>query len=230
MAGIDRIIQKIQEEADQEIKRQEAMAEGKIEEIQKECREACERILLEAKDRARQEGDLFLSRKHSRALMEEKNRTLAYKQTLISQTLEKALEQVCALEDEAYFRLILFMVSKFARPEDGVVCFSPKDYARLPEHFQEALDRQTKDLGGSLKIGTQTRPIRGGFVLIYGGIEENCSFSAIFQAEDESLRDLLNHCLFDPEDKPPGDRDAENNDSEDGRPADKEAKEAAYEK
>ena len=36
----------------------------------------------------------------------------------------------------------------------------------------------------------------GGFVLVYGGIEENCSFEAMFAAQREKLQDQVHAFLF----------------------------------
>ena len=39
--------------------------------------------------------------------------------------------------------------------------------------------------------------IDGGFVLIYGGMEENCSFSALFDANREDFLDAAKAVLFE---------------------------------
>ena len=36
----------------------------------------------------------------------------------------------------------------------------------------------------------------GGFILCYGGIEENCSFDAIFDSAREHLQDAVQRILF----------------------------------
>ena len=38
--------------------------------------------------------------------------------------------------------------------------------------------------------------IKSGFILSYGGIEENCSLDAIFAEKAETLRDLANSILW----------------------------------
>ena len=40
------------------------------------------------------------------------------------------------------------------------------------------------------------RRIIDSFVLIYGGIEENCTFPALFDAKREQLQDLVHRLLF----------------------------------
>ena len=47
-----------------------------------------------------------------------------------------------------------------------------------------------------LHISGDTRDIDGGFVLTYGGIEENCSIDALFDAAHEVLQDKVQEILF----------------------------------
>ncbi len=49
---------------------------------------------------------------------------------------------------------------------------------------------------GRLSVSSQPREIDGGCVLVYGGVEENLSLSALFAAQQEELRDLACQILF----------------------------------
>ena len=94
---------------------------------------------------------------------------------------------------EEYFAYILKMVEKHALSQKGEIAFSKADKKRLPQNFRIDLEKAS---GGTLKLSRETRDIDGGFVLIYGGIEENCSFKAIFNADREKLADKVNTFLF----------------------------------
>lgn len=50
--------------------------------------------------------------------------------------------------------------------------------------------------GGSLKVSSETRDIRGGCVLLYDGVEENCSIEALFSAGKDEMTDLARSILF----------------------------------
>ena len=54
-----------------------------------------------------------------------------------------------------------------------------------------------KKKGGSLEL-TETVPegMDGGFILTYGGIEENCTIKAVFDAKREELADVVKRQLF----------------------------------
>ena len=47
-----------------------------------------------------------------------------------------------------------------------------------------------------LHVSAGSRDIDAGFVLTYGGIEENCSFDAIFDSARETLQDKAQELLF----------------------------------
>ena len=53
------------------------------------------------------------------------------------------------------------------------------------------------ETGLDLELNAEPVNIDGGFILLYGGIEENCSFSAIFSGERERLSDVASKLLFD---------------------------------
>ena len=53
-----------------------------------------------------------------------------------------------------------------------------------------------KVMGGALVLSEETRDINGGFILIYGGIEENCSFQAMFNSRKDELSDKVHEVLF----------------------------------
>ena len=48
----------------------------------------------------------------------------------------------------------------------------------------------------ALRVSNGNCDIDGGFILIYGGIEENCSFRAMLDANREHLADKVNELLF----------------------------------
>lgn len=201
MAGMDRMIRHIREDAELTASRKIREARGRGEEILRTNREALEKRLKESETEGRRRAELLLERGRSTALLEEKKKTLALKQEMIGEILRKARERLLELDDRRYFRLILRMAARFIRNGKGTILFSEKDRRRLPENFQEKLTELAEKAGGELRISPETREMDGGFILVYGGIEVNGSFSAVFQAEENRLRDLLNRLLFLPEEE-----------------------------
>ena len=96
-----------------------------------------------------------------------------------------------SLDDAAYFGLIFKMVGKFALPQQGKLILNEKDLARVPGDFDVQLKAALAAIPGAvLSLSNSTCPIDGGFVLDYGGIEENCSFEALFYSSQEAFAGL----------------------------------------
>ena len=110
--------------------------------------------------------------------------------------MNKTMDTLKSLPDEEYFDLILKMVSSYAQPQNGQIIFSKRDMERLPADFEQQLNQAIKSRGGSLTISSANRPIDGGFVLVYGDIEENCTFAAIFSSKHDILQDKVHEFLF----------------------------------
>lgn len=196
MTGLEKIIGQIDKEsADGAAKIIEAAnqeAEKILETAKAQANSECARI---AKDSERAAADL-LARAKSAADLQRRKTILFEKQRLISEMIQKAKASFDTMGDEEYFGIIIKMVQKFALAGKGEILFSERDLARLPEDFEAMVNSAAKDKGGVLTVSKETRKIDGGFVLVYGGVEENCSFTALFDSEHESLQDKVLKLLF----------------------------------
>lgn len=196
MAGLEKIIRQIQEESDE--------AAGKVVAAAKETREQLlERARAEAKqecDRIEEEGrkqkEEILSRGRSAAALKARQELLAKKQELIGGVLSQALAEAKNLEPDRYFDVVVNLAAERAMEGRGTVYFSEQDLKRLPKDLEERINQAAKDKKAVLQISSQPREIQGGFVLSYGGIEENCSFDAMFDSAREHLQDVVRKILF----------------------------------
>ena len=82
------------------------------------------------------------------------------------------------------------LVKKHAQAEAGKIMFNKKDKARIPASFTKALESY------KLTVAEETQEMSGGFILLYGDIEENCSFDALFLQAKEELQDKVRDYLF----------------------------------
>ena len=121
---------------------------------------------------------------------------LAAKQSIIGNMLDKAYDAMVALPDEEYFKVIVKCLEKSVQPKSGEICFSVKDRKRLTPQTEKQIEQIAAAHGGSLTVSNGNCDIDGGFILIYGGIEENCSLTAMFHAQKEEMADKLNSLLF----------------------------------
>lgn len=195
MTGLEKILAQIQGEA-------QAAAEETLRAAQAKADEECAVIAAKAKEecgqieaRARQQCTDALRRAESAAELQRRRGVLAAKQQMIAETIQAALQKMQSLPAEEYFSALQTLAVRYAQAGEGVMYFGAADLARLPRDYESTLNAA---LGGgrSLKISPESRPIASGFVLAYGGIEENCSLEALFAADREGMQDLAQSVLF----------------------------------
>jgi V/A-type H+-transporting ATPase subunit E len=195
MAGLEKIINDIEDEA-------KSAAEAITNAANEEAAEVIEKAKIKGEEESlliskQSEADVsdYLSRAKSAAALQLKQAVLNTKQELINDVIEKALQSLYQLPDEEYFNLVLKMIGKYTLQQKGTIMFSAKDLNRLPASFQKKMEEV---LAGKteLAISKETAQIKGGFVLVYGGVEENCSFEALFDAARETMQDKVHEMLF----------------------------------
>lgn len=196
MTGIDKIAAEIEESG--RAAAAEALANARRE---AEAFSASEAARGEAeRTAAAQETDArcrsIAERAASGAALRERRAVLAEKQRLLGETLERARQAALALPDDDYFALLLRMAKRYALGKSGEAAFSACDQKRMPKDFPAKLDAAAKELGGSLTVSKEPCDIDGGFVLLYGGMEENCSLTALFDANREDFLDAARAALF----------------------------------
>ena len=194
MTGLDKIISQIKLESDQAVSAKLSEANKKAEAIIEEAKAQINEECVDIESAGRQKAEDSLSRALSAAALYKKKTLLGEKQRIISETFDKAEERLNNLGDAEYFEFIKKIAVKNALPKEGVLLLSDKDIKRLPVGFEAKLNSMLKD--GSLKVSGESANIGYGFVLSYGGIEENCTFRALIDSERETLADKVQGLLF----------------------------------
>ena len=196
MAGIDRIVNEIQSDAEKEaakiITAAEEAAKKHEAEVQAECDAA------KATSDTNYEKELAREDKKTASQCEqiEKLIMLETRQDIIEDILIKAKAKILMLEKNEYFDVILKLLAKSVQPEKGEILFCEKDYERLPEDFDKKMNDVATRNGGTLSISDEKAPIIGGFILRYGNIEINSSLDAIFEENKEVLTDTVKGILW----------------------------------
>ena len=193
MSGIDKIIRQIEEDTQKVCDGIIAQAESKAALITADAQAQAARIKADSDQRIIDTVADIKKRGDSAADLEEKMIRLKTKQGIISDMIAGGLDRLKTLPDDEYFDLILKMVRKYSQPQSGEIRFGKKDLGRLPQGF---ITRVNEVAAGELTLSDTAASIDAGFILIYGGIEENCSFDAILLSEDESVKDKAGKLLF----------------------------------
>ncbi len=197
MTGLENIVNQIIAESEEAARRTLADAQARADKIrddaQADAKQREKLIVAQAEADAAQ----ILEGARSGADLIKRRSLLQARQQLIAQTLEKAKESFYAMDDDAYFRTICEMLGRYAYAQAGRLAFNQRDLDRLPAGFDAQVAQALAGKpGASLTLDEAPRDIDGGFVLIYGDIEENCSFEALFDAQKDRLQDEVRALLF----------------------------------
>ena len=193
MTGLDKIIEEIKSDAQSRCDRILEDAKHKRDEIIASAQAQADEIISQGESEAEKQGVFIEERSNSAKELDRRKRLLSAKQEIITCVLDKALEKLKNLPDDKYFDVIYKLIEKNMTGDSGQIALSKKDTARLPKDFNEKLSQISSS---KLTLSDETRKIDGGFVLIYGGIEENCSFKAMIDSRGEELRDFIKEKLF----------------------------------
>lgn len=199
MAGLESIIGQIREASEETAAGIMREAEKEASRILEEAGQEAEKECAQIRQRSEREVKDILERGRSAAQLKLRRDILDKKQEIIGKILEEALFTVKHLEPEAYFDAIVRLAVQSAMEGEGILYFSEADKKRMPPDMEERLNAELWKRSGKkavLRISEETRPIEGGFVLRYDGIEENCSFDAMFDFAREQLQDAAQQVLF----------------------------------
>ena len=196
MTGLEKMVSQILEEADASAAVMISDAEKKASEILEEAGQKADKIRKQREEQSRAKVKSYEDRTASAADMKKRTAILAAKQELIGSVIADACDRVKNLDDVKYFEILKSMAEKYILPRDGEIYFSKKDLERMPADFREEIVAVAREKGGTLKISGETRNIDGGFILAYGGMEENCSIDAMVAEKKDERLEQVRKILF----------------------------------
>ena len=193
MKGIENIALRIREEAQQEAKELLSRAEQQA----AEARAAADREAGELRETLRREGEAEAERQYDLLLAaeetENRKQLLGAKQELVARAFQRAVEQLCALEDEPYALLLAKLAAAAAETKREQIILNERDRARVGSRVAELANGLC---GGSLTLAEETRPIVGGLILSQGKIEVNCALDTLAALRRNELAGKASALLF----------------------------------
>lgn len=193
MTGLDKIIAQIKLDGENTAEGIKAKSNAECEKLLADAQKDAEAILKSGEEKASKKYDDIIARANSQAELEERKIMLSARQSVISTMISSTLASLIALPEDKYFELILKMISKYSENSEGTLSFNSADLARLPKDFESKANSVSK---GKLKLSSDAVSIDGGFVLTYGGVDVNCSFSSLFSDNSEKISDAVAKLLF----------------------------------
>lgn len=183
----DAILNKSKEDREAVLKK----AEENRQEILGEAKKEAEKIVAQIKKEALRKAQNIENSIKAKAEQDLSRELLNKKSELIKEVIKEAEEHVYSMSDSEYNKLLSSLLSKYAKPIDnGEIVFSKKDEKRISAELKDKIEAL------KLKLSFNDENIKGGFVLKYGKVEENCSVEAIFHQNREKITDFLNKELF----------------------------------
>ena len=181
--GLERILEQIRADAEQKAGETVAAAEREAEALLEKAAQAAEAEAAEREASGAAEAEGIRRHAESAAVFSRRRTLLAAKQSAIRDAIAAAKSQLHGLSDGEYFAVLARLAQKYAA-----------DLARLPAGFE---DRLNKAVGrGHITVSKTPCDLPDGFLLVYGGIDVNCTFDALFEAEADALQDIAGGQLF----------------------------------
>lgn len=196
MTGLEKITDQIQEEAKASAARRLEAAQKEADAVLAEAKDACAALEAEAAEKNAAMKANYESRVKSSAEQQRRTALLRAKQEIIAEVIEEAYVTLKEKDVQSYFLTMEKILKTYALAEDGEIYFSSEDLARMPADFEKKIKAAAKEKGGSLVLKKEPKAIADGFVLVYGGVEENCTLKALFDAKRDQLQDKVNAILF----------------------------------
>ena len=191
MTGLENIVSIIRQDAQSEaeaiIAKAQAEADKIIDKARAEAQEKSTQLTKSGSDKAND----IIERAESAAQLETKKALLFSKQHLLKSVIDEAKLQLEGLEDKEYFDVLLQLVKKYSAQKDGFMLLNANDLERIPADFEKKIQEI-----GNITIKKEPANIKNGFLLIYGGIDINCTFDALFEDSAEALQDIVSDILF----------------------------------
>ena len=196
MTGLEKITAQIQEEAKASAARTIEDAQREADAVLAKAKDECAAMEAEAAEKNAAFKTNYDGRVKSSAEQQLRTALLRAKQEIIAEVIEEAYDSLKKEDDKGYFLMMEKILKTYALAEEGEIYFSDKDLARMPADFEKKIKAAAKEKGGSLVLKKEPKAIPDGFVLVYGGVEENCTLRALFDAKKDKLQDKVNAILF----------------------------------
>lgn len=196
MTGLEKIINQIIEEADAAAAEKRTQGEQEAERILREAREQAEKEAQRMEEKTADEAAAYQARVESSCDMQRRTLLLKARQEIICDMIGEAYRSLCEADTEQYFGALERLLENSVQPRAGVMVLSAQDLERIPQGFAENVEKIAVSHGGTLRIASESGNLENGFVLIYGGIEENCTLKAVFDAARDRMQDRVHEILW----------------------------------
>lgn len=191
----DKLLARILDDAKAEAARIEAVAAAEVEAIAAKAEKEAAAIAAGAEKKADAARHETIAHAETAAKLEARKQALTARRAVLEETFEAALKKLCATEGEARRELLVKLALREAAGGE-TVCFSAADES-CGEEVLAAVNKALCEAGKEpLARGAAEPAIQGGFKLLSGGYEKDCSFEAMLREARDRLEGGVAKRLF----------------------------------
>ncbi|MDD3926025.1 MAG: V-type ATP synthase subunit E [bacterium] len=179
--SLEAIEERIIADARSEAERITREAQARAADIASHAADNGQRITTEMQAKAENDAGERRRRALGMADLEARKDLLREKRRLLDGVFETAVQRLTDLPADDYFALISAMIAGGAPAGDKELVLSEADAVRLPAGFMEIINRKLAEAGiaGEVRLSSEHRSMRGGFILKCGGVELNGTFERL---------------------------------------------------
>ena len=148
----------------------------------------------QALQRARQESEEQRNNMLRMAQLDEKKLDLAMKREVLDEAFESVVQAMCQLDDDRARDFVEGLLLEAAEGECAIVV-REEDAHLYDEAFLNRVNGKLQ--GAHVTLAEERRTIRGGFVLVSGGMEINCAYDAVVLQARSALEAQAAQALFE---------------------------------
>lgn len=219
MNGVSNITQKIIDDANAYARQNEAQAEEKAAQLRAENELEAKHLSEDILDSATQEAENIVARARSQAALDTRNALLAARREAIRRAFGHAVEKFCQLPQEQYVELLARMIIRY-QTQDAVLILNARDKEAIgsallrkvaalsvldasatasgsfTEAFVALVHRVADRAKLSLRIADEAGQFEGGFILVEGHVDTNCTAEVLIDGMQHELEGEVLHTLF----------------------------------
>ncbi len=195
---LDKLIERIISEAEEEGSQTKRRAEDERERILTAARAEAEKIKENVLQSYRREAQEEKKRRVTTENLEARTALLREKQDLIKSVINGVVRSVKEMPEDEYIELLLRMISAVALKSKAELILSASDRHRIGDKLVRMANERFRHAGlsGELFLSPETRDIEGGFIIRSEGIEINNSIEALINSKREELELKIADILF----------------------------------
>lgn len=196
--SLEKIIQRIQRDAQGEIDKIKDNASATVNEIIKKAEADAEALKVSLLEDANKEAEQHKQRIVSMAKLDLRKALLEEKQNAIDAAFHEAMDSLLKMDHNKYRKMLTEMIIANVVTGEEEIILSKRDKGRLGDNFVKEINRQLskQNKKGNLTISKDTYEILGGFVLRRGSVELNSSFESLFKSSRDDLESEVSKALF----------------------------------